>query len=260
MIMKFGHGHIFFLAVFIALGMVMSSGGHVCAGDGEVDFLRDDFYEDYAGISEYDLDRLETMNRAVFIFNDKMYIWVLEPVATAYSHVLPFDIRLCIYNFFRNLEEPVRLFNTLLQGRFSDAGNVLVRFLVNTTCGIYGLADAADRVFDFPPVEATLGETLATWGVGDGSYLVVPLYGSTTIRDFAGTVVDGFGLTPYYTWTDDLFVVSSIYFGKETNKLSMRLGEYEELKKVFFDPYVAFRNAYYQYRRKLRDHPPSVKK
>jgi phospholipid-binding lipoprotein MlaA len=258
--MKPDHFLVIFLSLFLALGTVVSSANSCYAADGEIDYLSDDFYEDDPDISEYDLDRLETMNRAVFAFNDKMYTWVLEPVATAYSYVLPFDIRLCIYNFFRNLEEPVRLVNTLLQGRFADAGNVLVRFLVNSTCGIYGLADAADRVFDYPPVEATLGETLATWGVGDGSYLVVPLFGPSTIRDFTGTVVDGFGLTPYYTWTDDLYVISSIYFGKETNKLSMRLGEYEELKKVFFDPYVAFRNAYYQYRRKLRDHPPEGSK
>ena len=154
----------FFLSLFFILGTALFTGGHGFAGDDEIDFLSDDFYEEDPDISEYNLDRLESINRVVFQFNDKMYIWVLEPVATAYSHVLPYDIRLCVYNFFRNLEEPVRLVNTLLQGRFSDAGDVFARFLINSTCGIYGLADCADRVFEFPPIEATLGQTLGTWG------------------------------------------------------------------------------------------------
>jgi len=258
--MKLERFSIFFLSLFIVLWTVIYTGAPVYAGDEEIDFLSDEFYEDDLETSEYSLDRLETINRAVFTFNDKMYIWVLEPVATAYSYVIPYDLRLCFYNFFRNLEEPVRLVNTLMQGRFLDAGEVLIRFLINSTCGIYGLADAADRVFDYPPVEANLGETLATWGVGDGSYLVVPLYGPSTIRDFSGTIIDSFGMTPYYAWTDDIYVMSGIYLGKETNNISMRLGEYEDLKKVFFDPYVAFRDAYFQYRRKLRDHPPAEEK
>ncbi len=226
------------------------------AGEEGVDFLSDDFYE-------YDLDDpeladpLEPLNRVVFQFNDTMYIWVLEPVATFYSHAVPLDLRECVNNFFRNLEEPVRFVNTLFQGRLADAGKVLARFLLNSTLGVYGLGDAATRVFDVPPVEATLGETLAHWGVGDGFYLVVPLYGSSTLRDFTGTIVDGFGMTPYYTWTDDIYLMGGVYVGKETSKLSMHLGEYDELKKVLFDPYISFRNAYFQYRNKLRDHPPA---
>lgn len=234
---------------------IWQSGALAENGNG-TDFLSDDFYEfniDDPGVQ----DPLESLNRVVFEFNDTMYIWVLEPVATVYSYAIPVDFRSCIYNFFRNLEEPVRLVNTLLQGRFTDAGEVLLRFVINSTLGVYGLGDAAARVFDFPPVEATLGETLARWGVGDGFYLVIPLYGSSTLRDFTGTLVDGFGITPYYTWTDDIYIMGAIYIGKETNKLSMHLGEYEELKNVLFDPYISFRNAYFQYRRKLRDHPPS---
>ena len=256
--MKLNRLHIYILSFIFILGTVVYTCEQVYAGYDEIDFLSDEFYEDDLDDTEDNLDRIETVNRAVFFFNDVMYIWVLEPVATGYSYVVPADLRLCVYNFFRNLEEPVRLVNTLLQGRFADAGNVLVRFLINSTCGIYGLADAADRVFDHPPIEATLGETLATWGVGDGSYIVIPLFGPSTIRDFTGTVIDGFGMTPYYAWTDDIYTMSAIYLGKETNKISMRLGEYEGLKEVFFDPYIGFRNAYFQYRSKLRDHPPEI--
>jgi len=242
-----------FIPLFVCFSIIVPV-VQVHADESHPDFLSDDFYEKGLESEEYILDRLEPINRAVFAFNDKAYLWVLEPLAKTYSYVVPFDLRICVYNFFRNLEEPVRFINTLLQGRFSDAGDVLVRFAINSTLGIYGLADAADRVFAHPPVEATLGETLALWGVGDGSYLVVPLYGPSTIRDFAGTMVDGLAITPYYSWSEDLSVIGGTYIGKETNKISMHLGEYEDFKKVFFDPYIGFRNAYFQYRRKLRDH------
>jgi len=247
---------IFFLATVLLFGASVIPLSHPAyAGDEEVDFLSDDFYDDDPEEPEF-YDPLEKFNRIVFEFNDTVFIWILEPVATGYSYAVPYDFRISIYNFFRNLEEPVRLVNALLQGRVGDAGTLLGRFLVNSTFGVYGLGDAAAREFNLPPVEATLGETLATWGIGDGFYIVVPLFGSSTLRDFTGTVIDGLGLTPYYSWTDDIYVLGGIYMGKETNKLSFRVGEYEELKKVFFDPYVAFRNAYFQYRRKLRDEAP----
>jgi len=223
------------------------------ADDSAVDFLNDDFYQIDSPGSAVD-DPLESVNRVVFQINDTLYVWVMEPVATLYSNVLPSDVRGCFYNFFHNLEEPVRFVNTLLQGRFVDAGDVFLRFLINSTLGVYGFGDAATRVFDIPPVNASLGETLAGWGIGDGCYLVIPLVGSSTVRDFTGTVIDGFGMTPYYTWTDDIYTMGGIYVGRETNTLSMHLGEYEELKKVLFDPYISFRNAYFQHRRKIRDH------
>lgn len=223
------------------------------ADDDAVDFLSDDFYEEETASIEAD-DPLEPFNRAMFEFNDKTYTYVFNPVAEGYSAVVPYDIRGTIWNFFRNLEEPVRFLNCLLQARFSDAGTVLVRFLVNTTCGVAGLGDPAGRELGFTRVEATLGETMAAWGIGDGAYLVVPFYGPSTLRDFSGTVIDGLGMTPYYTFTEDLGVIAGIYLGKETNKLSLHLGEYEEMKKLSFDPYIALRNGYFQYRKKIRDH------
>jgi len=216
------------------------------------DYLSDEFYENNDGITEIN-DPLEPINRVVFQFNDKMYIWLMEPVATVYDQVVPWDLRGCIENFFWNLAEPVRLLNTLLQGRFTDAGNVVLRFAINSTLGVYGLGDPAEREFRIPPVRATMGGTFARWGVGDGFYLVVPLHGSSTLRDFTGTVIDGFGMTPYYTWTDDVYVKGSVYAGKATNSLSMHLGEYEELKDVLFDPYISFRNGYLQLRGKRKE-------
>ncbi len=219
------------------------------ADDG-VDFLSDDFYADTTG--EPDIpDPLEPVNRAIFTFNDKAYFWLLKPVATGYQAVMPADIRMTFDRFINNLQEPVRFVNCLLQGRFGDAGSVLLRFLLNSTIGVLGLDDFASREVGLQPVFATLGQTLGSWGIGDGMYLVVPFFGSTTLRDFGGTVVDGLAMTPYYVYIDQWETRVSIYVGKEINVLSMHLGEYEEMKKLSFDPYVALRNGYFQYRRRL---------
>ncbi len=219
----------------------------------EVDFLSDDFYEEDIVVTDIN-DPIEPFNRAMFAFNDTAYTWVLNPVASGYSYVLPFEFRDCIWNFFNNLEEPVRFVNCLLQGRFTEAGLAISRFFINSTCGVFGFADPASREFEIEPVYATLGETLSVWGVGDGFYLVVPFYGSSTLRDITGTVVDALALAPYYNWADNFETMIYIYSGKEINKLSLHLGEYEELKKISFDPYVALRNGYFQYRMKIRDH------
>lgn len=250
------HRFVTLIWVLVVMGGCFVAPGPVFAA--EVDFLSDEFYEEEScgpGI----IDPLEPVNRVVFQFNDKLYFWVMEPVARMYSHVVPRDLRSCIQSFFSNLAEPVRLINTLLQGRFSDAGQVFLRFAVNSTLGVYGLGDPAAREFSLSPVEASLSGTLATWGVGDGFYLVVPLHGPTTLRDFTGSVVDNLVMTPYYAWTDDLYVQSAIYGGKSTNNLSLHLGEYEKMKDVLFDPYIAFRNGYMQNRHQKSEfcHPGS---
>ena len=244
---------VFYIGIvfFILLGADLWSPVSASGASDAVDFLSDDFYSEEAE-SDVFYDPLEPLNRIVFTFNDTLFIWVMEPVATVYSNVIPMDLRGCIDNFFRNLQEPVRFINTLLQGRFSESLHVIGRFVINSTLGVYGFADAAGIDFGIKPVEATLGETLETWGIGDGFYLVIPLYGPSTLREITGDVVDAFGMTPYYSWTDDLIVAGSIYVGKETNKLSLHLGEYEEWTKLLFDPYISFRNAYFQYRRTAR--------
>lgn len=235
---------VLFLIATILCGFSLSQGA---------DFLSDESYEDQAASVKV-ADPIEPLNRAVFTFNDKVYIWVLDPVATGYSKVLPAEIRGCISNFFYNLGEPVRSVNCLLQGRIRDSGLALGRFVINSICGVFGLADPASNEFKIRPIYANLGETLSVWGVGDGFYLVVPLIGSSTLRDFTGTVVDGMAMSTYSPWNDDALTVATAQGTNTVNRTSLRLGEYEELKSLSFDPYVAFRNGYFQIRNKQRDH------
>nr|WP_321467106.1 VacJ family lipoprotein [uncultured Desulfobulbus sp.] len=217
------------------------------------DLLDDASYED-EGVYTVS-DPIEPVNRAIFVFNDKLYLWVLDPVATGYSKVVPRDIRGCIGNFFYNLSEPVRAGNCLLQGRFRDSGLTISRFLLNSIFGVFGLADPASHEFAIAPVYATFGETLSVWGIGDGFYLVVPLYGPSTLRDFTGFVVDSVAETTYYPWDDDDNLLPYGLLAVEfLNKTSLHLGEYQELKSLSFDPYIALRNGYFQMRSKQRNH------
>ena len=234
----------------LLLSLVVSCMGQALAA---VDFLDDESYRDEEGTVEV-YDPLEPFNRAMFTFNDRLFLWVLNPVATGYSNVLPSDIRSSIGNFFNNLGEPIRSVNCLLQGRFKDSGLALGRFLINTTCGVVGFADPASKEFQITPVHGTLGETFATWGIGDGLYLVVPFLGPSTLRDLTGTALDSLAMSSYYPWNDDTMTMSTMYGSSTVNRLSLHLGQYEELKKLSFDPYVAFRNGYFQMRDKMRGH------
>jgi phospholipid-binding lipoprotein MlaA len=232
-------------------GLILISAGAGYGADEENDFLSDDFYETWEEFSQFD-DPLEPFNRAMFQFNDVTFTYILNPVAQQYAYVVPYDIRGIVGNFFRNLEEPARFVNCLLQGRLSDAGTVAVRFFVNTLGGVAGLGDPAGRELGFSPVEASLCETFYVWGIGDGAYIVIPFYGPSTLRDFTGTVIDGLAMTPYYSFTDRRWVRVVIDFGKETNNLSLNLGLYEKIKSLSLDPYIAIRSGYFQNRDYLR--------
>lgn len=215
-----------------------------------VDLLSDDSYQ--AEEIQAVADPLEPMNRAIFTFNDKFYLWVLDPVATGYSNVLPQDIRGVVDNFFSNLAEPVRSANCLLQGRFRDSGLVLSRFAINSVFGVFGLADPAGDEFEIAPVSASFGQTLSVWGIGDGFYLVAPFFGPSTARDFTGTMVDSFAKSTYSPWRNDDIAPLAMTGWEKVNLTSLHLGEYQELKSLSFDPYIAFRNGYFQMRSKNR--------
>jgi phospholipid-binding lipoprotein MlaA len=202
--------------------------------------------EDTAGPSgEIVPDPLESMNRAFFDFNDKLYFWVLKPVATGYKTVVPEEGRVCVRNFFRNLSFPVRAVNNLLQGKFFGAFEETCGFLVNSTVGLGGLADIASAV-DLKRHEEDLGQTFAVYGAGPAFYIHWPIFGPSTLRDTFGMAGDIFfdpltylGDYWYAPWSRGLNVV---------NETSLRIGDYESLKKAALDPYVALRDAYYQNR------------
>jgi phospholipid-binding lipoprotein MlaA len=196
-------------------------------------------------------DPIEPVNRAFFHFNDKLYFWVLKPVATGYKAVIPEDGRLGVRNFFSNLTTPIRLVNCLLQAKFKGAGNETVRFLVNTTLGLAGFLDMAKKEFKIEKQEADFGQTLGIWGMGPVFYMDLPILGPSSLRDGLGYAVD-VSLNPQTYLAFYSVIIGYANTGgwvlDKINEASLTLGEYESLKKAALDPYIAVREAYYQYR------------
>jgi phospholipid-binding lipoprotein MlaA len=190
-------------------------------------------------------DPLEPMNRAFFEFNDKLYFWALKPVATGYKTVVPEEARVCVRNFFNNLAFPVRFANNLFQGKFFGAFEETCGFLVNSTVGLGGLADIATAV-DLKRHDEDLGQTLAVHGAGPAFYIYWPFFGPSTLRDTIGMAGDIF-LDPL-TYLGDYWYAPYSRGLNVVNETSLRIGDYESLKKAALDPYVALRDAYYQNR------------
>jgi phospholipid-binding lipoprotein MlaA len=192
-------------------------------------------------------DPLEPWNRAMFVFNDKCYFWVLKPVAQGYKAVMPEPFRRGIKNFFYNVGMPVRLVNCLLQGKGKGAAGEAGRFLYNTTVGVLGFGNpAAPHPFLNPDAE-DFGQTLGKYGIGHGIYIVWPFLGPSSIRDTVGLGGDYF-LTPA-TYVEPVEASSGIKAGEKVNQVSFQIGDYETFKAAALEPYTSARNAYLQYRK-----------
>lgn len=192
-------------------------------------------------------DPLSGLNQAVFEFNDRLYFWVLKPIAQGYKAVLPMPVRQGIQNFMHNLEAPVRIMNCFLQGKMEAAASEMCRFVYNTTFGILGFWDPAKDYPHLNPPEEDFGQTLGLFGVGNGFYLMLPVLGPSTLRDTLGRAGDFFGTFTGYVRPDAL--AWSVKGVEAVNDLSFRIGQYEELKDAAIIPYESFKDGYIQYRK-----------
>ena len=134
-------------------------------------------------------DSLEPFNRRMYAFNTQLDRKVLYPASRVYAAVVPKPIRKGISNFYNNFSEIPTFVNSLLQLKPGKAVNALGRFVVNSTVGILGVADVAKNMGMKRDPE-TMGDTLGHYGVGTGSYLVLPMFGPSNIRDAIGTGID----------------------------------------------------------------------
>ncbi|MHC4632008.1 MAG: MlaA family lipoprotein [Planctomycetota bacterium] len=215
--------------------------------DEDFDFLEEEFDLLEAELDEQAVqvaDPLEPLNRMMFNINDRLYFSVVKPIAQVYRDVTPEPARFGIRNFFNNLTTPIRF-----QGKNDSANVELRRFVVNTTEGVLGFGDPARDRLGLQPVEEDLGQTLAVHGIDNGFYIVLPLLGPSTMRDAAGRVGDLF-LNPV-AYVEPWYASVSITAGKMTNENSFRIGDYQDFKDSAPEPYVAMREVYIQYRKKL---------
>ncbi|KAF0193137.1 MAG: lipoprotein [Gammaproteobacteria bacterium] len=208
----------------------------------EDDFPAD---EDFSVVS----DPLEKINRVTFWFNDKLYFYLLKPVARAYR-VVPESIRVSVANFFTNLGSPVRGVNAVFQMKFADAGNEMGRFIINSTMGIGGLFDPAEKYAGIRETDEDFGQTLGAYGAGPGFYIVLPFLGPSSLRDGVGMVVDT-GMSPLYNYAereekDNQYLVLKAV--EAVNTVSLDKDTYESIKRDALDPYQFVRDAYVQNR------------
>ena len=213
----------------------------------ENDEFLDEFESEFEEKAVRVADPLSSWNRAMFHFNDKFYFWLLKPVARGYKAVIPVVVRTGARNFFRNLFTPIRLTSCILQGKVKAGGTELTRFVVNSTVGILGVADPAQKYLKLEMSDEDLGQTLGVYGIGNGFYLVWPLLGPSTLRDSVGMAGDWF-LNPI-NYVQSVEASVAIWSYEKINETSFRIGDYESIKEAAIEPYEAFRDAYIQYRK-----------
>ena len=194
-------------------------------------------------------DPLEPFNRAIFSFNNFADKIILEPAAKGYKK-LPSPIQSGIGNFLNNLKLPLVVVNQLLQGQGKNAAESSGRFIVNSTAGLFGIIDVAEKI-GLEQKQEDFGQTLATWGVGDGFYIVLPIFGPSNVRDTAGMIL---------TYTTDPINAYAIREGEAwilpvrtaTNAIDQRskiIDEVNALRNNSIDYYAAVRSSYYQNRK-----------
>ncbi|MGD9727707.1 MAG: VacJ family lipoprotein [Nitrospiraceae bacterium] len=231
----------------------------------------DDFYdpfskeEKFAGEEEY--DPWEPLNVKIFEFNRQVDKWVLKPVAQGYDFVVPDRLQVGIHNFFYNARFAPRFLNNVFQGKLKGAGIEVGRFLINTTVGLAGFIDVAERI-DLTTPEEDTGQTLGAYGVGPGPYLVIPFLPPFTVRDFIGYLGD-IALNPINWLVFPIIEVEGIpsvvshpnrnfttvmqlstRVGDIINERSLNLDKFQGIEEATLDIYAAVRNAYVSSRRR----------
>ncbi len=202
-------------------------------------------------------DPLEGYNRSMFEFNEALDESILKPAAEGYHDLLPDPVERSISNFFSNLREPFNILNNLLQFKLGDAVSDTVRFGINTTVGILGLFDVATDA-GLPKHDEDFGQTLAVWGVDSGPYFVIPVLGSSTLRDATGTATEFWigntveiGDTQIFKPTGEINSQDAEHAVIITQGISTRadlLGKKEIVDSASFDPYAFRRDSYLQKR------------
>lgn len=200
-------------------------------------------------------DPLEPINRITFGFNRIIDGLILKPIAALYEDAVHDTAKEAVRNVVGNAFEPVGAINHTLQGEGERAGRTTARFIINTTIGIFGLIDAADGM-GLPKATTTMNETFATWGVGTGPYLVLPVLGPSSFRDTAGKAGDYY-INPFYYVArnkhrahnhhrQQWLVLQAIYGLDALERRRQVLGPLRDLERMSNDFYVGMRSVFFQ--------------
>lgn len=193
-------------------------------------------------------DPWESFNRSMYTFNDTLDRAIARPVAQAYKDYLPTAVQRGTSNFFSNLDDVGVVVNDILQFKLAQAVQDFARLMVNSILGVYGLFDVATQL-DLPKHKEDFGQTLASWGVGDGPYMVLPFLGPSNVRDTLSIPVD-WEMDPVMYIDDSARRWEAILL-RVTDKRASYLEATRVMEKSGIDPYIFMRDAYFQYRTNL---------
>lgn len=214
---------------------------------------KDDDEEEQTGLK----DPLEPLNRAIFAINDHVDGVILRPVAQVYDDLTPRVVHTGIDNFLDNLWFPVYFANFILQGRMEQAGKSFFRFILNSTMGVLGLFDPAEE-FGLEREKTGFGDTLGSWGMEPGPYLMLPIFGPSTFRGALGLGADYLG-NPLYIMARNKKIYHRRnkhnqwwhwYVGKQALEFVHTRSNYlkalDDLQETSLDYYTAIRSLHEQ--------------
>jgi phospholipid-binding lipoprotein MlaA len=194
------------------------------------------------------LDPWENWNRKVFAFNEELDERLLKPVATTYADVVPQPVRNGVGNFFGNVLDAWSAVNNMLQGKFTKGFQDVMRVGTNTLFGVFGVIDIATEM-GFDHQYEDFGQTLGTWGLGAGAYLVLPVFGPSSVRDAAALPLDR-AASPAVLINNGAWQAGIITLQIVNSRASL-LGASSVIDDIALDKYTFLRDAYLQRRRSL---------
>ncbi len=222
--------------------------GPTQANTAEGDDYEDEYEDDAKKVTV--ADPLQPFNQGMYVLNDFLVLYALEPAAKGEKAVVPWEFRSIFRNMLQNIRFPVRFVNSLLQAKWEKAGDEFAAFFLNTTAGFLGMADVAASQPGLKKSPEDMGQTFAVWGWEESSFLTLPFFGPSTVRDALGKIPDVV-LDPLFWLIPGVPESIGMRAGEAVNDTSFRIGDYEAIKKASLDPYVAIRNGYIQNRQKL---------
>ena len=193
-------------------------------------------------------DPLEPFNRGVYSFNEGLDRAVLKPVATAYQNITPSPVRTGVTNFFENISDVWSMVNNVLQAKPAEAADSLFRVTTNTLWGVGGIFDVATEL-KIPKHKEDFGQTLGTWGLASGPYVVLPVFGPSSVRDTAGLAVDMQG--DLVSQSSQVPVRNSLKALDLVDTRASLLDAGNLLDQAALDKYAFTRDAYLQRRKSL---------
>jgi phospholipid-binding lipoprotein MlaA len=205
-----------------------------------------------ANVSAKTNDPYESFNRTMYDFNDGVDTYVASPLANGYKFVAPSVVQTGVFNFFNNLKGINVVLNDLLQAKFSQSAADLGRFTLNSTAGLGGFIDVAKQV-GLEQNDEDFDQTLAVWGVPQGSYLVLPFAGPSTVRGTPASAFDAAANPASYASVIAYYVSAPIQSMSAVNARANAEGALKFINEAALDKYVFTRESFLQWRKNLEN-------